>query len=92
MTQGFLITQHVTLCEKRCMEKMDSYLMEIKQLRIPRPKYGPSGSSPTRYHLDRPYTPPRDYNISGNENSLNSHTTAYQEGGEDFQPSSHNKF
>ena len=75
---------------------MESYLTEIKQLRIPRPKYEPSGNSPPRsgyYPLDRPYTPPRDYLVTANESILinHHHQQSYQEGGEDFRPTLHQK-
>lgn len=72
---------------------MESYLTEIKQLRIPRPKYEPSGNSPPRcyYPLNRPYTPPRDYQLSGNETILATHQRSFQEGGEDFRPTLHQK-
>ncbi|XP_046807008.1 uncharacterized protein LOC111685226 [Lucilia cuprina] len=72
---------------------MESYLTEIKQLRIPRPKYEPSGNSPPRsdyYPLARPFTPPRDYQLT-NESILSSHQRSYQEGGDDFRPSVHQK-
>lgn len=74
--------------------KMESYLTEIKQLRIPRPKYEPSGNSPPRsgyYPMDRPFTPPRDYQLSASDLSLATHQRSYQEGGDDFRPSLHQK-
>ncbi|XP_004518712.1 uncharacterized protein LOC101456013 [Ceratitis capitata] len=79
---------------------MDSYLTEIKQLRIPRPKYEPNGSPPNNWHrLVRPYTPPRDYHLQSNEiiaTTSATHSTTNRLGGcqggaEEFRPTLHEK-
>ncbi|CAD7081396.1 unnamed protein product [Hermetia illucens] len=44
---------------------METWLIDVKQLRIPRPKFASvGGSPPTQRHSRRPYEPPRDYNMS----------------------------
>ncbi|XP_039966604.1 uncharacterized protein LOC120778709 isoform X1 [Bactrocera tryoni] len=75
---------------------MDSYLTEIKQLRIPRPKFEPNGSPPNTWHrLVRPYTPPRDYHLLTNEiittASALHPNRSYQGGAEEFRPTLHEK-
>ncbi|XP_037930283.1 uncharacterized protein LOC119673492 [Teleopsis dalmanni] len=76
---------------------MDSYLMEIKQLRIPRPKYEPNSSPPNSWHrFSRPFTPPRDYNdynLPTNEMGIAAALQRKFSSGssEDFRSSLHNK-
>lgn len=41
---------------------MEAWLSDVKQLRIPRPKFG-ANTSPTR-NSRMPRDPPRDYNLS----------------------------
>lgn len=42
---------------------MEDWLSDVKQLRIPRPKFGSTNTSPTRSGRG-PREPPRDYNLS----------------------------
>ncbi|XP_017481867.1 PREDICTED: uncharacterized protein LOC108370927 [Rhagoletis zephyria] len=75
---------------------MDSYLTEIKQMRIPRPKYEPNGSPPNNWHrLVRPYTPPRDYHLPINDIITTTSTLppnrSCQGGAEEFRPTLHEK-
>jgi len=46
---------------------MEAWLSDIKQLRIPRPKFG-SNISPSQKNRG-PREPPRDYNTSDDDNS-----------------------
>lgn len=70
---------------------MDSYLMEIKQLRIPRPKYEPcqtGSNSPSNCYnasVPRPYTPPRDYHLNSSDDESLSQRSSYGEGGADYR-------
>lgn len=46
---------------------MEAWLSDIKQLRIPRPKFG-SNVSPSRKNRS-PREPPRDYNLNEDDNA-----------------------
>uniref|UniRef100_A0A1I8NBZ4 Uncharacterized protein n=1 Tax=Musca domestica TaxID=7370 RepID=A0A1I8NBZ4_MUSDO len=65
---------------------MESFLTEIKQIRIPRPKFEPrvTVSGNGYANMARPPTPPRDYDDVEASNS-NAHSRSYQEGGNDYR-------
>lgn len=46
--------------------RMETWLVDVKQLRIPRPKFGTSSGSPPHHRNVRlmPREPPRDYHLA----------------------------
>uniref|UniRef100_U5EP70 Uncharacterized protein n=1 Tax=Corethrella appendiculata TaxID=1370023 RepID=U5EP70_9DIPT len=42
---------------------MESWLVDVKQLRIPRPKFAAMNLSPTHKYRSGPREPPRDYSL-----------------------------
>lgn len=51
----------------RRIKKMESWLVDVVRVRIPRPKFE-SGTSNNRNYSSYPTEPPKDYNIFSNDN------------------------
>lgn len=52
---------------------MEAWLSDVKQIRIPRPKFGISAGSPPR-HSRMPRDPPRDYMTDDASGGTRKHT------------------
>lgn len=66
---------------------MESFIHEIKQIRIPRPKFEPRVTATANGYVNmaRPPTPPRDYDDADTATSQSHSRSSYQDGGNDYR-------
>ncbi|XP_075161017.1 uncharacterized protein LOC142233840 isoform X2 [Haematobia irritans] len=71
---------------------MESFITEIKQIRIPRPKFEPRLATTSNGYgnMARPPTPPKDYD-DGEAMTSQLHNRSCREGGNDYRFSENKK-